>query len=84
MYEYQFRKSVEKHLHELGKKNPNLLLIVGNKVAEVLKNPFPYKGRKPLQHLKRIHIDKSFILVFSASGNMITFEDFGHHDDIYR
>ncbi len=86
MYEYEFRKSVEKILHKLGKKNPKQLSIIGNKIEEVILNPHHYKNlRKPLQHLKRVHIDKSFVLVFSVdeTTKTIIFEDYDHHDNIY-
>ena len=86
MYEYEFRKSVEKILKKLGKKNPKQLYIIGNKINEVILNPPHYKNlRKPLQHLKRVHIDKSFVLVFSVNENTktIIFEDYDHHDNIY-
>ncbi len=86
MYEYEFRKSVEKTLHKLAKKNSKQLLIIRNKIEEVIKNPQHYKNlRKPLQHLKRVHIDKSFVLVFSVdeTTKTIIFEDYDHHDNIY-
>ena len=86
MYEHEFRKSVEKILEKLGKKNPKQLSIIGNKVKEVILNFYHYKNlRKPLQHLKRVHIDGSFVLVFSVNENtkIIIFEDYDHHDNIY-
>jgi YafQ family addiction module toxin component len=86
MYEYEFRKSVEKILHKLGKKSPKQISIIGSKIEEVIKNPHHYKNlRKPLQHWKRVHIDKSFVLVFSVNEGTktIIFEDYDHHDNIY-
>ena len=86
MYEYEFRKSVEKILKKSGKKNPKQLFIIGNKIKEVILNPHRYKNlRKPLQHLKRVHIDKSFVLVFSVdeTTKTVIFEDYDHHDNIY-
>ena len=83
MYSYELRKSVEKIFFKLTKKNPKQLLIIENKIQEIRKNPQHYKNlRKPLQHLKRIHIDKSFVLVFSVDENNkhIIIEDYEHHD----
>lgn len=86
MYNYEFRKSVEKIFKKLAKKNPKQLDIIYNKIKEVIKEPQHYKNlRKPLQHLKRVHIDKSFVLVFSVdeSTKTVIFEDYDHHDNIY-
>ena len=86
MYSYELRKGVEKIFFKLAKRNPKQLLIIENKIQEIRQNPQHYKNlRKPLQHLKRIHIDKSFVLVFSVDENRkhMIIEDYGHHDNIY-
>lgn len=86
MYSYELRKSVEKIFLKLAKKNPSQLLIIEKKIEEIIQNPQHYKNlRKPLQHLKRVHIDKSFVLTFSVDENNknVIIEDYGHHDDIY-
>ncbi len=55
-------------------------------MGEILNDPQRYK---PLQHdmkgLRRVHIDKSFVLVFEIieSENKVIFWDFDHHDNIY-
>jgi len=87
MYSYELRKSVEKIFFKLAKKNPKQIYIIENKIQEIRKNPHHYKNlRKPLQNLKRIHIDKSFVLVFSVDENKkhIIIEDFDHHDNVYK
>lgn len=87
MYRYEFRKTVERIFHKLAKKNPKQLDIIDDKIGEIVKNPNRFKNlRKPLQHLKRIHIGKSFVLVFSIdeSKNLVIFEDYDHHDNIYK
>ena len=87
MYALEIRESVEKIFSKLANKNPKQLEIIGKKVTEIRKNPQHYKNlRKPLQHLKRVHIDKSFVLVFSVNEttNTITLEDYDHHDNIYK
>lgn len=86
MYDYKFRESVEKSLRKLAKKDPKQLSIIQNKIEEIILNPQHYKNlRKPLQHLKRVHIDRSFVLVFSVDEKTknIIFEDYDHHDNIY-
>jgi len=87
MYSYELRKNVEKIFFKLAKKNSKQLMIIENKIQEIRQNPQHYKNlRKPLQHLKRIHIDKSFVLVFSVDENKkhIIIEDYDHHDEIYK
>ncbi len=87
MYSVGFRKSVEKEFKKLAKKNPKQLEIILKKIEEIRENPHRYKNlRKPLQHLKRVHIDSSFVLVFSIDEEkkMVIIEDYNHHDRIYR
>ena len=86
MHSYELRKSVEKIFLKLAKRNTKQLLIIENKIQEVRQNPQHYKNlRMPLQHLKRVHIDKSFVLVFSVDETKkhIIIEDYEHHDNIY-
>jgi len=87
MYEYELRKSVEKEFFKLAKKNSKQLLVIEKKIQEVIKNPDRYKNlKKPMQHLKRVHIDKSFVLVFSVdeSNKKVIIEEYNHHDRIYK
>jgi len=86
MYEYALRKTVEKIFHKLARKNPKQLETIYDKVEEIRRDPRRYKNlRSPLRHLKRVHIDKSFVLVFSVddSKKLVIIEDFDHHDKIY-
>ena len=86
MYSYELRKSVEKIFFKLANKNYKQLGIIENKIQEIRQNPQHYKNlRKPLQHLKRVHIDKSFVLVFSVDENKkhVIIEDYDHHDNVY-
>lgn len=87
MYKYDVRKSLEKIFLKLAKKNPQQLLIIEKKMNEIVHNPHHYKNlRAPLQNLKRVHIDTSFVLVFSVdeAKKIVIFEDFDHHDKIYQ
>ncbi|PKK85570.1 MAG: hypothetical protein CVT48_04850 [Thermoplasmata archaeon HGW-Thermoplasmata-1] len=86
MYECELRESVERIFFKLAKKNPKQLEAVYKKIEEVCANPDHYKNlRKPLQHLKRVHIDKSFVLVFLVDNDLekVIIEDYDHHDKIY-
>ena len=90
MYTYQLRKSLEKEFFKLAKKKPQLLLLVNKKIVEIVScdSVHHYKNLKsPLQHLKRVHVNKrSFVLVFSVDekNKDVIFEDFDHHDNIYK
>jgi YafQ family addiction module toxin component len=87
MYSFEVKDQVDKLFYKLGKKNPKQLEIIYKKILEVIENPQHYKNlRSPMQHLKRVHIDNSFVLVFSVNENLkkVTFEEFDHHDRIYK
>ena len=87
MYDYELRKSVEAIFLKLAKKSPKQLEIVFRKIEEIVDNPHRYKNlRRPLQHLKRVHIDRSFVLIFSIDeeNKLVIVEDYDHHDNVYR
>ena len=87
MYFFEIRDHIDKIFMKIGKKNPKQLESIYKKIEEVIQNPQHYKNlRSPLQHLKGVHIDKSFVLLFSVNENLkkVTFEEFDHHDRIYR
>lgn len=86
MYKLFVRKSVETIFLKLAKKNSKQIEIIYKKIEEIRKNPQHYKNlKKPLQHLKRVHIDKSFVIVFSVDEltKTVIIEDYDHHDKIY-
>ena len=73
----------------LFKKDKKRYVILLKKMEEILScdDVTHYKNlRAPLQHLKRIHIDSHFVLVFrfDESTDSILFYDFDHHDNIYK
>ena len=86
MYDYELRESVEKIFKKLSKRNPHQLEFIHKKIEEIRENPQHYKNLKaPLQHLKRVHIDKSAVMTFSVDEDkkLVIIEDFDHHDNIY-
>ena len=87
MYSIDIRPSLSKKLVKRAKKNPRQAEIIAKKTEEIVLNPHRYKNlRPPLQHWKRVHIDKHFILTFSIDEDTktIILEDFDHHDNIYK
>jgi len=78
---------VEKAFLKLAKKDPKQLRMIRDKIMDIVIDPHRYKNlRSPLNHLKRVHIDSSFVLVFSVDEERrtIIIEDYDHHDTIYR
>jgi YafQ family addiction module toxin component len=58
-----------------------------DKVKEIIENPRHYKPlRYDLKGLRRVHLEKSFVLVFEIDEEekMVRFLDLDHHDEIYR
>ena len=87
MYKIEVKGSLDKIFDKLSKKDKHQMEIILRKIKEVVQNPSHYKNlRAPLQHLKRVHIDKNFVLVFSVDENTktVVFENYDHHDNLYR
>lgn len=86
-YSYEVSKRLERELDKLQTKNKKRFEIILKKMSEILDNPPHFK---PLQHemkgLRRVHIDKSFVLVYEIieADNKVIFLDFDHHDKIYK
>lgn len=86
MYVLHTTEHLDKILKRLSKKNPKQFEIIQRKVEQILQNPLHFKPlRAPLQNKRRVHIDKSFVLVYSVDENnkTVILEDFDHHDNIY-
>lgn len=89
MTSYAIKPSLRKVLNKLSKKDKETSEQVLNKISEITnsKDIDHYKNlRKPLQHLKRVHIKGHFVLTFRyiESEDKIVFYNFGHHDEVYR
>jgi len=89
MRNFSVEKKLRKIMNKLSKKDPSMFRILIDKIDEILKyeNINHYKNlRKPLQHLKRVHIQSSFILTFKyiEREDKVMFYDLDHHDNIYK
>ena len=61
--------------------------IILKKAGEIAENPHRYKNlRVPLNNLKRVHVDRHFVLLFSVDedSKSVTLEYYDHHDNIYK
>jgi len=87
MYQLAMRPSLQKKLVKVGVKNPKQAESIVKKSEEIVIDPNRYKNlRSPLNHWKRVHIDKHFVLTFSIDEDTKTviLEDYEHHDIIYK
>ena len=86
MYRYSIEKKLKATLKRTYKKNRGLYEAVMKKIEEVIKNPHRYKPlRYDLKGLQRVHVGKSFVLVFEIDEitQTVKFFDLDHHDEIY-
>lgn len=85
-YEIIIHPHLDRILVKTRKKNLKRFEMVMKKIEEIVENPDHYKNlRAPLQHLKRVHVDSSYVLVFhvDVENRTVTFVDLDHHDNIY-
>lgn len=86
-YHLRLKPHVEKALEKLGKKDPVQLDAIHKKVKQILEDPFRFKPlHAPMQHVRRVHIMGSFVLVYRIDENEKAVEilDYDHHDNVYR
>jgi len=87
MFFIEFSKELTKKLDKINKKNKKLFEIIIKKIKEIRENPLRYKPlRYDMKRYRRVHIMKSFVLIFKIDqkNKKIIFEDFDHHDKIYK
>ncbi|MBU3912561.1 MAG: addiction module toxin RelE [Nanoarchaeota archaeon] len=86
-YSYKTSKNLDRILEKLLRKDKSTYEQVMKKIEEVInsQNVEHYKNLKyNMKECKRVHIG-SFVLVFKFNKpiNLIEFDDFEHHDNIY-
>lgn len=86
-YTDSYTEKISEKLSWLRKKDPAHLLRVIAKINDILSNPrHSYKFlSKDMKGANRVHIGH-FVLVFAINRikRTISFEDYDHHDKIYR
>ena len=84
MRELEIKPDLLQKLVKLSKKNKTLYSQVVKKIDEILISEIHYKNlRYDMNDFKRVHIGH-FVLVFRYVDNKVIFEDFEHHDNIYK
>jgi len=89
-FSFDLSDSLRETLLKLSKKDKPRALIINKKIKEIVsQDEISIQHYKNLRHdlsdYKRVHIDKSFVLVFRVflKERYISFEKFVHHDDAY-
>jgi len=90
MFDFDLSDELKYKIKKLVKKDKKRVEIINKKIKEIIKcdsvSINHYKNlRHDLKELKRVHIDRSFVLTFNVDlqKNFILFVDFDHHDRIY-
>jgi YafQ family addiction module toxin component len=86
LYSLEVRESVDRIFSQLAKKNPKQMGIIEKKIKQICEKPSHFKPlRAPMQHLRSVHIDKSFVLTYSIDEQniVVIIEDYDHHDKVY-
>ncbi len=87
MRKFEIKPELEKKLIKLSKKDKGRYEAVMSKIQEIVNSGDiqHYKNlRYDMKDSKRVHIGH-FVLVFSydQSKDLVSFEDYDHHDNIY-
>ncbi len=85
-YGLELEESCQEAIDKAARKNRNLKIILDRKIAQILEDPSHYKPlHAPLQNKFRVHIAKSFVLIFEKDENnkTVILKKFSHHDDAY-
>ncbi len=88
MYRYKIQPNLQEIMIKLFKKDPKTRERIIKKINEIInsENVEHYKNlRHDMKDAKRVHIGH-FVLVFSYDKlhDFISFEDYDHHDKIYK
>ena len=87
MYAVEVTDHLDRMLRKLQKKDAGQYEAIKKKVVEIQANPHQFKPlRAPLQHLRRVHIHGSFVLLYRVEERRqtVVLVNYDHHDMIYR
>lgn len=91
MFDFNLTDELKLIIRKLVKKDKKKAEIINKKIKEIINcdrdSINHYKNlRHDLNDFKRVHIDRSFVLVFKVDiqNNFVLFVDFDHHDKIYK
>jgi len=88
---YLITQELEKTIKKQKKKDLPTFIALYKKITEIINSDEDsiqhYKNlRAPLNEYKRVHINKSFVLIFSFDKNSkkLVFHELTHHDQAYK
>lgn len=87
MYNLELKPAADQSFFKISKKNRFLLEMINKKILQILDNPYRFKPlHTPMQNLRRVHIAKSFVLIYEIDEirKTVIVLDFDHHDSVYR
>ncbi|MBT4540854.1 type II toxin-antitoxin system mRNA interferase toxin, RelE/StbE family [Candidatus Woesearchaeota archaeon] len=85
-YALDISEKAEKVFSRLMNKSIKQLKIINKKIIQIRLNPYHFKPLRGDMHgLRRVHIDKHFVLVYEIDedNKLVRILDYGHHDDVY-
>ena len=89
-FDFDLSDELKLIIKKLQKKDKARVIILNKKIKEIIDNNTEtidrYKNLKySLSEYKRVHIDKSFVVIFKVDKNKnhILFDKLKHHDEIY-
>ncbi len=86
-YKLAIKKSLDKRLAKLARRDRALLRAVWKKVERLRTDPRIGKPlRAPMQNLRRVHLPGSYVLVYAIdeAQRTVTLIDLAPHDRVYR
>lgn len=91
MFDFDLTDELKIKIRKLVRRDKKKVEIINKKIKEIISSDNQsidhYKNlRYDLKNLKRVHIDRHFVLTFKVDKerNFILFEDFDHHDNVYK
>jgi mRNA interferase RelE/StbE/toxin YoeB len=87
MYTTDIPPDIDKVFEKLYRKNKKQYDMIFSKIDQIELNPHHFKPlRGDLKGARRVHIDKSFVLVYEIDEplRIVRVIDFDHHDNIYK
>ena len=90
-FNFQLSDELKITIRTLAKKNPKMTEAINKKIKQIIQSDeytiTHYKNmRYNLKEYKRVHIMKSFVLLFKLfkEKDFILFDKLGYHDNIYK
>ena len=91
VFTFDLSDNLREVMEKLSKKDRRRTELIYKKIKQIIESSDEgiehYKNlRRDLSDYKRVHIDKSFVLIFRVfkQEKHILFERFDHHDKIYK